>query len=227
MIVWPSTFLGLSTSSKEWIDDDEWLVMINRKDDDGYYYLKFSCFFLEMGAALHTPTQALHHWQRDCGLGSGSYSQTCRQLHGSQYLCIVTFFLICKDDLFCCLWLKWNLFAFCSELNSSEVHPFPNYDSSIDDNKQDMRIAGFLCVQCLRWWHWIRPWLLNVGAPFCGLWQEEQDFLYSLVLPTGGHSCCRALQYSNSNWWSVIVVSCHSSQFRSSIQHAVEFLTKV
>ena len=55
------------------------------------------------------------------------------------------------------------------------------------------RFARVLCVQRLRWWHWIRSGLPYVGALVRGLRQEEQNLFHSVVLPTGGHRGGRAL----------------------------------
>ena len=35
----------------------------------------------------------------------------------------------------------------------------------------------------------------STEAPFRGLWEEEQDLLHGLVLPSGCHGRCRALQH--------------------------------
>ena len=40
------------------------------------------------------------------------------------------------------------------------------------------RIAGILCLQCLRRWYWIRLGLPHVGEIVSGLRQEEQDFFH-------------------------------------------------
>ena len=60
---------------------------------------------------------------------------------------------------------------------------------------KSFRFARFLCLQCLRWWHWIWPGLFDVGTFVCGLRQEEQDFLHCVVLPTGRHCSGGTLQH--------------------------------
>ena len=57
------------------------------------------------------------------------------------------------------------------------------------------RFARVLCVQRLRWWHWIRFGLPYVGAFVRGLRQEEQDLFHSVVLPTGSDRGGRAIQH--------------------------------
>ena len=93
-----------------------------------------------------------------------------------------------------------------------------------------LRSARFLCLQCLRWWHWLRPWLPHVGATFCGLRQEEQDLLHSFSAEKGMAVLhVKAVSCSLGSGWRpnarsdvqglVLPASRHSS--RGTVQHRV------
>ena len=119
-----------------------------------------------------------------------------------------------KAFVFCCI-VKLQSFIFLDVdgLQLDEVGSFGNWPSLPCHPKpwgiaitNYLRIAGILRVQRLRWWHWIRSWLPDVGALVCGLWQKEQDFFHCLVLPAGGYSRCGTLQYSPSSVNSTVVV---------------------
>ena len=69
-----------------------------------------------------------------------------------------------------------------------DVHGFVPFVTS-----RSPRFARVLCVQRLRWWHWIRSGLPYVGAFVRGLRQEEQDLFHSVVLSTSSDRGGRAL----------------------------------
>ena len=86
----------------------------------------------------------------------------------------------------------WNIYSFhffqCTVLFLSRCAWFCALVTS-----RSPRFARVLCVQRLRWWHWIRSGLPYVGAFVCGLRQEEQDLFHSVVLPTSSDRSGRAL----------------------------------
>lgn len=142
-------------------------------------------------------TWPLHHREGDCRPGLGQDQEVGWQLHGFLYWTIGSDFLSLMTGVFVRMvrivgwapnWVLWPL----EQLNLYLSKGF------------QLRLAGILCVQRLRRWHWLRPWMPHVGAPFCGLWKEEQDLLHSFSLWTFDRSrtflCLYISLYTRLKW---------------------------